>query len=482
MAEMYRVKTESPSQQFGIGKGEAQVFGTPNIDKSIHQKSAQVHQKKQLEAKDKRAKQTKREDTLMNLMAKSAGAKLKPGDMEYFAGKQVELNQGMRDALSDNEINNEEYMKMIGLANQINAEADMASANKAYLEKTMGSYSELKHRPGSYDAAMKSYNTQGNWGEQLQHTELQNTDAFYQGLYKDTAARLKEEGREIKPGEAESLLENQIIGDQVMLDNVRYDMSLDPSSKKAYEDITDEEAVDHYVNKYKDDLARKGITPTRTAGDYAREANKMLITHDASTGQFSFYNPKDKYGKTVSNIPSPNNSDERMEVHSVGFDTEVNDEGETIVNGATATIKLTDEQRADNRTVINYNKTLKIKLLDRMEKWDRQTANKPPKKGTGFLGTGYKAQTEEEFKKETEDWEKRRENAVKAEEKKLGFETKPHPTGTVELSAKVATTVFFEQSGGLRPDDVIEKKAKTPGTKFQTVTGETEEDLPFEWK
>ena len=115
MAEMYRVKTESPSQQFGIGKGEAQVFGTPNIDKAIQQQSDQQFKKRESEAKAKRTKQAKREDNLMNLMAKSAGAKLKPGDMKYFAGKQAELNQGMRDALVDNEINNEEYMKMVGL-------------------------------------------------------------------------------------------------------------------------------------------------------------------------------------------------------------------------------------------------------------------------------------------------------------------------------------------------------------------------------
>jgi len=51
-------------------------------------------------------------------------------------------------------------------------------------------------------------------------------------------------------------------------------MSLDPSSKKAYEDITDEEAVDHYVNKYKDDLARKGIEPKQSQWSYGYETKK----------------------------------------------------------------------------------------------------------------------------------------------------------------------------------------------------------------
>jgi len=215
MAAPNIIDTRARTDLYGIGKGQAQVLGNEPIQKLNLQKQQQEFAAKQADAKAKKTKSAKREDDLMKLIAKSRGTKLKPGDIQYFKDAQANINQMMMDALDDNEINNEEYMKILGSANQINAEADMSAAQKAQLETGMGDFDDITMRQGVYDEMQTAYNTQGQWGQQFKHITNIDTNASYMELRKATETMLtKEDGRTIDTKEATKMLTNQIVGDQ----------------------------------------------------------------------------------------------------------------------------------------------------------------------------------------------------------------------------------------------------------------------------
>jgi len=269
MATPYKPTLSTPP--IGIGQGLAQVIDTSTTDRMLEQRRAQEFAEQQAGAKAKATKQAKREEELMKLMAKSRGAKLKTGDMPYFKGKQEELNQMMRDALDDNEINNEEYMKIIGAANQINAEAEMAGAQKLALEKTMGAYDPRIHRPEQLEEAKLAYERQGQWGQQFNLIENISVFDRYQTLRLQSAKRLGEVSakgdRRVTLDVAKDLLANELMGDTEMMDQVKYDMGQVEGAKKAYGDISDAEAIQFIQDKYAEDMVRKAPPPRPRAAD-----------------------------------------------------------------------------------------------------------------------------------------------------------------------------------------------------------------------
>lgn len=462
----------SGTEMFGIGKGEAQVLDLSPMERMTTQKRQQKFAQEQAGLKAKKTKAAKREDDLLKLMAKSRGTKLKPGDIQYFKDAQGKVSQMMMDALDDNEINNEEYMKILGLANQINAEADMSASQKAQLEKGMGEFSDITMRPEAYEQMQAAYQSQGNWGQQFKNITNIDTNAAYRALRKDTAAQLREKGRRIDTNEATDILTKQIVGNRQLMDQVKYDLGGAAGAKKAYGDITDEEAIDSWVNRNVDDLARQGITPPMSAA-LQNLINKNINYTIDDLGNIKFDDPTDKTGKTVTEIPHPSIKGSKIRVHSSGLETEKNAQGVLVPKGAWVTIDLSKEQFSANRGVDAANAKLDTKLTDIMLKWDRQKANKPPVQAEGFAVPGTKTRfledTDEEHAKAMQIWEKKRADKVSAQKKMLGYTVKTHPEGTYWLEGDDAVRVFHGQTKGMDFRKLLSQKEKTPRANVQVI-------------
>ena len=474
MAQAYNLDTrEQPSNLYGIGKGAAQVFDQSGIQKANLLKQQQQFKEKQLAQKTEQAKATKREDELLKLMAKSRGTKLKPGDVQYFKDAQADLNKQMRDALDDNEINNDEYIKILGLANQINAEADMAGAQKLQLEAGMGSYDKIKHRPEGLAAMKKAYETEGGWGEQFNLTENVNYDNYYRDLRKDVSQRLSKEKvngfAEVTRADADDILSRDLMGNRVMMDQVKYNMSQELGVDQ--QTISDEQAVADVQDRYSDDLAM--VTKTRAPTALFGQAQKdILITIDETTRKVTFTDPGDPKGTKVSNIPHPKRKGERIEVHSVGFNFGNDADGNRIVEGATATISLTDEQLAENRTVYNDNLGKEGQLQEKMTIWDFN--NKPPEQ-FGGLGVAYFKQTDASFQKELAAYKKKRDTKIAIERANLDFKVEPNQSGTIELNKKDADKLFFEQTKGIKTKNVLNANGQISGAKVNVIPADDQE-------
>jgi len=458
----------SGTEMFGIGKGEAQVLDLSPMERLTTQKRQQKFAQEQAGLKATKAKQAKRQDDLLKLIAKSRGTKLKPGDVQYFKDAQSKVSQMMMEALDDNEINNEEYMKILGLANQINSEADMSAAQKAQIETGMGAFDDVTMRREAYDEMLNAYNTQGGWGQQFKNVTNIDPSAKYMDFRKKTESMLtKEEGRKIDTAESTEMLTNQIVGDKELMDQVKYDMGKAQGAKKAYGDISDQEAIDTYVNRHVEDFSRIGITPRIPVSErrFAKEVEeeRTPITFDPDKNTLTFTD-EDDFGKKKRYRYIDDAGKPHM-VTASEIQIDFDEQGNRIIKPTTTTVVLTQEEKDRNKDIKAENKDNKKKRDKALE--DYNILNPKPVQRTGVFGVG--KETDQDFAKKKAVWQEGKDDIME----QYPEQVLPHPEETIVLD-EAESSKMFSAFTDLDINTVLEKGAATPGVKWSTLKSRLE--------
>jgi len=437
---------------YGQGKGEAQVFGNQDVMARENRKARLDFAKGQQAT---RAKAKKQKD-LFDIVSKAGGKGVKPGDMKYFQ----ESSQGLYDMVlkavgTDGSIDNASFLRIQQAANQLTGEAEMSKNQREALEATLSSHDDTLDYAEEAEEATRLYNTQGEWGKNIQNVKRLDVNKFTKDILESEAKAAVDTGeigtREFTAEDASASLDRIWEANPILQDNFLR-QSKAATVEEAKELYKSQQAPRFVKKKFKQARAAKDKDFFKTAA--GRKATKNVTISD--DGRMTTNTGTTSETPLISNVIIDGES-QTVRPPDIIF----NDKGEVI--GGEVAILPTPEQKKENAAIDAINKKNKIAEIEELAYYDEE--NPKPIKGKNFRPW---ADTEEAYQERLSEWEAKREE-VKARYAPLEI---PYPEKVVDVDAERAKKLYFE-TWGEKPESLLE--GKVAGFKRDDRRGQKEE-------
>jgi hypothetical protein len=299
---MYNLQSSTgETQQAGIGKGEAQVFG----NQDYMAREGRMSSYAQAEKMAQRKRSDDKQDDLLKSVASVGSAYIKPGDLPVFQKQIDELyKEAVNSFDSNGNISTANHLKLMQKANQLKMEAELSKNQREALEANMKVYNNKDFYDEEYGRMKELYNTAGNWGElPALKQKLDVTDYFRKtvaplygeqlkaGGYGTTyggQTRTMPNGEKVRISTREEYVQSELGRNEELKRAAIYDFKNDNGGKVP----TDAELSVYAQNKYKDLLPAYHTNPYPASamnggGQSQVKLTPINVTYNPSTGDLN---------------------------------------------------------------------------------------------------------------------------------------------------------------------------------------------------